>query len=77
MDAPFPASVFGYAPQTPYDYDPENVFAKIIRGEIPNDTVYEDGGPGDLMVGINIEIKGRMQVDVLVADKVSFELYDD
>ncbi len=42
-----------------------------------DDTVYEDGGPGDLMVGINIEIKGRMQVDVLVADKVSFELEDE
>jgi hypothetical protein len=38
-----------------------------------NDTVYEDGGPEDLMVGINIEIKGRMQGDLLVADKVSFE----
>ncbi len=42
-----------------------------------DDTVYEDGGPEDLMVGINIEIKGRMQGDVLVADKVSFELVDD
>ena len=24
-----------------YDYDPENIFAKILRGEIPNDTVLE------------------------------------
>ena len=23
-------------------YDPENIFAKIIKGEIPNTTVYED-----------------------------------
>lgn len=23
-------------------YDPNNVFARILRGEIPNDTVYED-----------------------------------
>ncbi len=23
-------------------YDPDNIFAKILRGEIPNDTVYED-----------------------------------
>ena len=23
-------------------YDPDNVFAKILRGEIPNKTVYED-----------------------------------
>lgn len=24
------------------DYDQENIFAKILRGEIPNDTVYEN-----------------------------------
>ncbi|MEM7296164.1 MAG: HIT domain-containing protein [Pseudomonadota bacterium] len=24
-----------------YDYDPENIFAKILRGEIPNTTVLE------------------------------------
>ena len=24
------------------NYDQQNVFAKILRGEIPNDTVYED-----------------------------------
>ena len=23
-------------------YDKDNIFAKILRGEIPNDTVYED-----------------------------------
>ena len=23
-------------------YDPDNIFAKILRGEIPNNTVYED-----------------------------------
>ena len=23
-------------------YQPDNIFAKILRGEIPNDTVYED-----------------------------------
>jgi len=42
-----------------------------------SETVYEDGEPEDLAEGINIEIKGRMQGDVLVADKVSFELEDD
>ena len=25
----------------PYSYDTENIFAKILRGEIPNDTVLE------------------------------------
>ena len=24
------------------NYDSQNIFAKILRGEIPNDTVYED-----------------------------------
>ena len=24
------------------DYDPDNIFAKILRGEIPSDPVYED-----------------------------------
>lgn len=24
-----------------FDYDDQNIFAKILRGEIPNDTVYE------------------------------------
>ncbi len=42
-----------------------------------NDTVWEDGDPDDLILGVNLEIKGRMQGDILVADKVSFELEDD
>ena len=25
----------------PYDYDDQNIFARILRGEIPNDTVLE------------------------------------
>ena len=25
-----------------FDYDPENIFAKILRGEIPNKTVFEN-----------------------------------
>lgn len=25
-----------------FAYDPENIFAKILRGEIPNDTVFEN-----------------------------------
>jgi histidine triad (HIT) family protein len=25
-----------------YTYDPENIFAKILRGEIPNATIFED-----------------------------------
>ncbi|NIY70968.1 histidine triad nucleotide-binding protein [Marivivens donghaensis] len=25
-----------------FDYDPQNIFARILRGEIPNKTVYEN-----------------------------------
>ena len=25
----------------PFQYDDQNIFAKILRGEIPNNTVYE------------------------------------
>jgi histidine triad (HIT) family protein len=26
----------------PFDYDPQNIFARILRGEIPNRTVFEN-----------------------------------
>ena len=50
-----------------------------VDGQVVNttpDTVYEDGEPWDLDNGVHVEIKGRMQGDVMVADKVSFELED-
>jgi hypothetical protein len=37
-------------------------------------TVYDGGRPGDIAVGVNIEIKGRLVEGILYADKVSFEL---
>jgi hypothetical protein len=37
-------------------------------------TVYEDGDLADIELGVDVEIKGRMQGDDMVADKVSFEL---
>lgn len=39
-------------------------------------TVFEDGELADIELDINIEIKGRMQGGIMVADKVSFELGD-
>jgi hypothetical protein len=40
------------------------------------ETVYEDGAPEDIALGVNLEIKG-VPVDIirsiLIADKVSFE----
>jgi len=38
-----------------------------------DETIFEDGTPEDLSLGINVEIKGRMIDGILVADKVSFE----
>ena len=32
-------------------YDPDNVFAKILRGEIPSERVYEDAGTIAIMIG--------------------------
>lgn len=37
------------------------------------ETVFENGNPEDIVLGINVEIKGRLLGSVLVADKVSFE----
>jgi hypothetical protein len=37
-------------------------------------TAWEDGDLADIGRGVNVEIKGRMENDVMVADKVSFEL---
>lgn len=45
-------------------YDPNNIFAKILRGEIPNDTVYED----DYVLSFN-DINPQAPVHVLVIPK--------
>jgi hypothetical protein len=36
-------------------------------------TVFENGSPEDIVIGITLEIKGRPRDGVLIADKVSFE----
>ncbi len=38
-----------------------------------SETVFEDGDPEDIVLGINLEIKGRLLDGILIADKVSFE----
>jgi Domain of unknown function (DUF5666) len=37
------------------------------------DTEYEDGTPEDIDIGVRVEIKGRLNDGILIADKVSFE----
>ena len=53
-------------------YDTDNVFAKILRGEIPNDTVYED----DHVLAFN-DISAQAPVHVLVIPKGAYESMDD
>jgi hypothetical protein len=36
-------------------------------------TVFVDGTPEDIAVGVKIEVKGSLSGDILIADKVSFE----
>ena len=48
----------------PYDYDDQNVFAKIIRGEIPNKTAAET----DLSLAFH-DIRPQAPVHVLVIPK--------
>ena len=53
-------------------YDDENIFAKILRGEIPNRTVYED----EWALAFH-DINPQAPVHVLVIPKGRFVSWDD
>ncbi|GLQ05255.1 histidine triad nucleotide-binding protein [Sneathiella chinensis] len=53
-------------------YDSENIFAKILRGEIPNQTVYEDDG----ILAFH-DIAPKTPVHVLVIPKGAYVDMDD
>ena len=53
-------------------YDPENIFAKILRGEIPCNKVYED----DYALAFH-DINPQMPVHVLVIPKGPYVSHDD
>ncbi len=53
-------------------YDPTNIFARILRGEIPNRTVYED----DHALAFH-DINPRAPVHMLVIPKGAFVSWDD
>jgi diadenosine tetraphosphate (Ap4A) HIT family hydrolase len=53
-------------------YDPENIFAKILRGEIPCTKVYED----DHVLAFN-DIAPQAPTHVLVIPKGAYTSYDD
>lgn len=54
------------------NYDSNNIFAKILRGEIPNDTVYED----DYVLAFN-DIAPQAPVHILVIPKGAYISIDD
>jgi len=53
-------------------YDDQNIFAKILRGEIPNRTVYED----DYALAFH-DIAPQAPVHILVIPKGAFVSWDD
>ena len=54
-----------------YSYDDQNIFAKILRGEIPNDTVYED----EFALAFR-DIQPQAPEHVLVIPKGAYVTYD-
>ena len=55
----------------PHAYDPENIFAKILRGEIPNKTVFEN----DHALAFD-DIRPQAPVHVLVIPKGPYVSFD-
>lgn len=55
----------------PYSYDDQNIFAKILRGEIPNDTVLET----DHALAFN-DIQPQAPVHVLIIPKGPYVCLD-
>lgn len=53
-------------------YDDQNIFAKILRGEIPNSTIYED----EWALAFH-DINPQAPVHVLVVPKGAFVSWDD
>ena len=54
-----------------YDYDDQNIFARILRGEIPNDTVAET----EYTLAFN-DIRAQAPVHVLVIPKGPYVCHD-
>mgnify|MGYP006427342363 CR=1 FL=1 len=53
-------------------YDNDNIFAKILRGEIPNDTVYED----ENVLAFN-DINPQAPVHIVVIPKGKYTTLED
>ena len=55
-----------------YNYDDQNIFAKILRGEIPNDTVLET----EHTLAFR-DIAPQKKIHILVIPKGAYVSYDD
>ncbi len=55
----------------PYSYDPQNIFARILRGEIPNRTVLET----EHSLAFH-DVRPQAAVHVLVIPKGAYVTYD-
>ena len=55
-----------------YNYDPQNIFARILRGEIPNDTVLETAH-----TLVFRDIRPQAPVHVLAIPRGAYVSYDD
>ncbi|MBC2776742.1 histidine triad nucleotide-binding protein [Parasphingopyxis marina] len=53
-------------------YDPDNIFGRILRGEIPNETVYED----EHILAFK-DINPQAPIHVLVIPKGEYVSWDD
>lgn len=53
-------------------YDPDNIFAKILRGEIPSETVYED----EHVLAFK-DINPQAPIHILVIPKGEYVSWDD
>lgn len=53
-------------------YDDQNIFAKILRGEIPNRTVYED----DFALAFD-DVNPQAPIHILVIPKGAYVSWDD
>lgn len=53
-------------------YDDQNIFAKVLRGEIPNNTVYED----EWVLAFH-DINPQAPVHILVIPKGAYVSWDD
>ena len=54
------------------NYDKNNIFAKILRGEIPNNTVYED----EFVLAFH-DINPAKKLHILVISKGEYVSFDD